>query len=110
LVDASLPLNPEEHRFCLRTTAGLGYKRGVALRSVIKVSVAPSSKKIIHDMAERHGMREIWVASTIYEWFAAQDDVVRKSILGLLPEGYEVDVAEIALERIIAGRKKRGGG
>jgi hypothetical protein len=79
----------------------------VSLKKVIKISVTPDAKKVIEQFAERHDMKEIGVASRIYQWFAAQDDVVRKAILGMLPEGYEPDVARLALERIASQSRKR---
>jgi hypothetical protein len=78
----------------------------VSLKRVIKISVTPSAKTIIEGFAEKHGMKEIQVASRIYEWFTQQDDVLRKGVLGLLPEGYEPDVAKLALERLAADGKK----
>jgi hypothetical protein len=81
----------------------------VALRSIIKISVTPAAKSSIEKTAAETGMKEISVASRVYEWFAAQDDVVKKAMLGLLPKGYEADVAKMALERIAAGGKKRTG-
>ena len=79
----------------------------MSIRSVIKVSVAPSAKTVIEKTAAQTGMKEIAVASRIYEWFAQQDDVLRKGVLGLLPEGYEADVAKLALERMAKGQKPR---
>jgi len=78
----------------------------MALRNVIKISVTPSAKTVIADIAEKNGMREMWVASRVYEWFGAQDDVLRKAILQVLPEGYEVDVVRMALEKFAAAKGK----
>lgn len=72
---------------------------------VIKINVTPAAKQVIEDIAGEHGMKEVVLASKVYEWFGAQDDVTRKAILGMLPKGFEVDVARLALERI-AGRGK----
>ena len=76
----------------------------VATRNVIKISVTPAAKAVIEGIATKHDMKEIGVASRIYEWFTSQDDVVQKAILGMLPKGYESDVARLALERM-AGSK-----
>lgn len=78
----------------------------MALRNIIKVSLHPPAKKVIEQTAERNGMREIVVVSRVLTWFAEQDDVLRKGILGILPEGYEADVAKLALERIASGKGK----
>lgn len=52
-------------------------------------------------------MTEQWVASRVYEWFAKQDDVLKKGILGVLPKGYELDVARLALERMTQRQGKK---
>ena len=82
----------------------------MSLKRVIKISVNPAAKTAISSIAQRHDMKEIGVASRIYEWFAIQDDVTQKAILRLLPEGYEADVAKLALERIAAGKGDDKGG
>lgn len=79
----------------------------MSLRSVIKISVVPTAKAVIERVAERHGMKEISVSSRIYEWFAKQPDVVQKGILGLLPDDYEQDVLELALQRLAKDAKSR---
>jgi hypothetical protein len=79
----------------------------MSLRHTIKITVKPEAKTIIKGFAEKLGMAEIAVASRIYEWFAAQDDVVRKGVLQLLPENYEKDVVRIALERMANGKGKK---
>lgn len=83
---------------------------GVAIRNVIKISVTPAAKSAIEKTADETGMKEIAVASRLYEWFAAQDDVLKKGLLGLLPRGFEADVAKMALERIAAGAKSKRAG
>jgi hypothetical protein len=79
----------------------------VATREVIRISVEPGSKKVIADEAGANGMTEQWVASRVYEWFAKQDDVLKKGILGVLPKGYELDVARLALERMTQRQGKK---
>lgn len=72
----------------------------VSLRKIIKISVNGDAKRAIESFASKTGMTEIAVASRVYQWFVAQDDVLRKGIVGILPETYEVDIAELALRRI----------
>lgn len=79
----------------------------VSQRQVIKIAVRPEAKTIIAAFAEKNGMTETTLASRIYEWFADQDDALRKGVLGILPEGYELDVARVALERMTATKKSR---
>ena len=75
-------------------------------RKIIPISVNASAKQVITRIADEHGMKEIAVASRIYEWFATQDDVVQKGVLRLLPKGYEAEVARLALERLAADAAK----
>jgi len=96
----------ENTGFALGCLAGADKTFRMALRNVIKISVTPSAKTVIADIAEKNGMREMWVASRVYEWFGAQDDVLRKAILQVLPEGYEVDVVRMALEKFAAAKGK----
>jgi hypothetical protein len=81
----------------------------VAIRQVIKIAVTPAAKKLIEEFSEKNGMSEITLASRIYEWFAQQNDALRKGILGTLPEGFEVDVARLALERLAKDAKPSKG-
>jgi ribosomal protein S24E len=71
---------------------------------VIKIAVTDPAKKVIQDIAKKHGMKEQSVASRIYQWFAEQDDIMQKHVLQMLPNGYEIDVLGIAAERY-KGRK-----
>lgn len=76
----------------------------MALRHTIKITVTPTAKTVIEKFSEKNGMAEIQVASRAYEWFSRQSDVVKKGICGLLPEGFEVDIAKLALERMAKKR------
>jgi hypothetical protein len=80
----------------------------VPSKNVIPIAVLPSAKAAITNIAKKHGMKELTIATRVYEWFAQQDDVVQKAILRMLPEAYEVDVAKLALERIAAGKDGKG--
>lgn len=71
---------------------------GVQTKNVIKIAVSPAAKSVISGIARKHDMKEIGVASRIYEWFGQQDDVVQKAILRLLPEGYERKLLRSVLE------------
>jgi len=73
----------------------------VAQRKIIKVAITESAKAAIEAVASRHDMKEIAVASRVYEWFASQPDVVQKGVLRLLPEGYEAEVIRLALDRLV---------
>lgn len=77
-----------------------------ANRKIIAISVNPSAKAVIKRFADSLGMKEIAVASRVYEWFSEQDDFVRKGVLKLLPEGHEAEVVRLALERIAVDASK----
>lgn len=75
-------------------------------KRVIKIAVSDQAKGVIEKLAGKHDMKEMGVASRVYEWLARQtDDVVVKGVLGLLPEGYEGDVVELALKRMGKAKK-----
>jgi hypothetical protein len=78
----------------------------MSLKNVVRIAISPDAKTAVHAFAEKNAMTEIGVMSRVYLWFVAQDDVVRKSIVGVLPGGYEADVAEIALKRLATRKKK----
>jgi hypothetical protein len=89
----------------------LCYLTFVAKRNVVPLggkghlAVDGDAKQAISRIASQLGMKEIAVVSRAYIWLATQDDVVVKGVLGLLPKGYEPDVASLVLQRI-AGNKK----
>jgi hypothetical protein len=78
-----------------------------AVSNVIKIAVTDHAKATISAIAKRHGMKEIAVASRIYTWFASQPDVIQKGVLGMWPEGYEADLAELVVERLAARQKRK---
>jgi len=77
---------------------------------LIRINVSERAKGVIENIADKHGMKEVIVASKIYEWFGQQPDVFQKSILGMLPEGMESDVAKLALEQLAATGKGKSKG
>jgi hypothetical protein len=69
------------------------------------IGVDGDAKRVIKEVAARHGMKEIAVVSRIYLWFARQNDLVQRGVLGMLPEGYESELLKAAVERQ-AGKSK----
>lgn len=75
-------------------------------KRVIKIAVTDTAKAQIEKLAGRLDMKEMGVASRVYEWLSRQsDDVVVKGVLGLLPEGYEAEIVTVALRRMAAKKK-----
>lgn len=77
-------------------------------RNVVKLAVTDEAKDVITRLADRYGMKEYVVASAIYRWFVAQDDIYQRAVLGLL-HGLEVDAARVYMERLTAGSTKPWG-
>ena len=69
-------------------------------RNVISIAVDRKAKEVIESLSRDLGMKEIAVASRIYEWFTLQDEIVQKGILRLLPRGYEDQIAKIVIDRL----------
>ncbi len=78
----------------------------VAQRKVIRISVTVGAKKVISRWAAENDMKEIGVASRIYEWFGKQPEEVQRGILGLYGR-LTPDVARMVLERMGDGKKVR---
>jgi hypothetical protein len=70
-------------------------------RKIISVEVTEEAKARIDEVSEATGVDMKRIASRMYEWFAEQDDLLQKGILGILPKGLEPDLARAALERIV---------
>ena len=67
----------------------------------MKIFVTPVAKTAIEEFADQYGMSEFVVASRFYEWFAAQDDIYQRAVMGML-HGLEVDAARVFMERFAA--------
>ncbi len=72
---------------------------------VVKVRITDKALKVIKDEAQALDMKSLGVFSRICEWFAAQDDVTRRGVLGLLPESMRDEVVEMALKSLKKGKK-----
>ena len=75
-------------------------------RNVIPIAVDRKAKEVIEAIADELGMKEIGVASRVYKWFADQDPVIQRGVLGLLPPTYEKEIIRLALERLAADTAK----
>jgi len=80
----------------------------VAQRKVIRISVTSGAKKVISRWAAENDMKEIGVASRIYEWFGKQPEQIQRGILGLYGR-LAPDIARMVLERMADGKKARLG-
>ena len=80
----------------------------VAQRKVIRISVTSGAKKVIARWAAENDMKEIGVASRIYEWFGKQPEQIQRGILGLYGR-LAPDIARMVLERMADGKKARLG-
>jgi len=67
-------------------------------RAVIKAATTADAAEKIKAVADRYGMKDYVVFGKLMDWFAAQDDLYQRSVLGLL-EGLSVDAARAYMER-----------
>ena len=74
--------------------------------SFIKIRVSDAAKRELTKTARELEMKEIGVASRLIEWFAKQDDAVRKGVLGMYPKDFEAEVARLILEKLAGSKVK----
>lgn len=72
----------------------------VMSRKNLSVSVTPEAKAVVDKLSHETGMKVTRIVSAVYLWFAEQDDVTQKTVLGLLPRGHEADIAKVILRRL----------
>lgn len=51
---------------------------------IVRIQVSESAKKAIKDFADEMDMKDVGVASRLYEWFGKQPLYIRKWVTGLL--------------------------
>lgn len=85
----------------------------MAKRSNVPVELSESAKKVVDGYAAL-GMSRRAVVEKILTWFSEQDDAVRATILGTIPESLRADVARLYMGRLAASeighRDGNGGG
>ncbi len=72
-------------------------------RDGFKIFLDATEKKRLDELRDRVGMSQKEAATRLVRWFLAQDDVIQKTILRLLPQGMESDIARLILEKMTAG-------
>lgn len=77
---------------------------GMTQRGQVRVNLTAESKAGVDRVCDRYGMAHQEVASRVYSWFAAQEEIVQASILGVLPETLEGHAADIYMEQVKARR------
>ena len=76
-----------------------------AKRAVIRLQLDIAAKQALDRLCERRGMTQIAVLSRLVKWFAAQDEVIQASILGLLSDESLSGLAEMLLQRMASSRE-----
>lgn len=74
-----------------------------AKRAVIRLQLDVAAKKALDELCGRRGMTQIAVLSRTVTWFAAQDEVIQASVLGLLSDRHLGAAADAVLKRLAAG-------
>lgn len=75
----------------------------VGEKNVVNVKVDDAAKAAIDALCKAHGQTQVAMMSRVYVWFSRQDDVIQKTVLGLLPKGMEPDIARLLLEKMARG-------
>lgn len=80
----------------------------MSTKVAIRIAVTAAAKTTIEKLSDQTGLKEITIASRLYEWFSGQDEAVRASILGTIPESMRLDVARLWMERESKGDNGNG--
>jgi hypothetical protein len=75
------------------------------LRVIMKIEVLPKARDGVEAVCEKLGMTHVAVNSRLVDWLAQQPDMIKASVLGLLPAGTNCDVAKVLLKRMAGERK-----
>ena len=78
--------------------------RIVAKSIPMQIRVTRDAKAIIEGIAEDRDMKEIGVASRIYEWFGQQDPIVQRAVLGWTLDPNEVEKARKLFKPLVVAR------
>ena len=76
-----------------------------ARRRNLPISLNDGAQEVLKQARRDSGMPMTEILERVLRWFAAQDDVVRATVLGSIPEALRVDVARLTLERMAAKAK-----
>lgn len=77
-------------------------------RKILAIKVTANAKQVVEKIAEERDMKELGVASRIYEWFGQQDESVRRAVLGFTIDAAEVDKARKAFQALDATNLRVG--
>jgi hypothetical protein len=66
----------------------------------VTIAVTREAMAAVDRISDDTGVSKKRIMSLAFLWFAAQDDVLQKGILGLLPRGMEVDITRMALGQL----------
>ncbi len=75
-------------------------------KSSITARVSDESMATIKAISDRTGAKNQAIYDRVFDWFGKQDPGTQALILGMIPEAYEGQVAELVLKAI---RKQRPG-
>jgi hypothetical protein len=72
----------------------------------VTITLNRAAMAVVDRVSDDTGVPKKRIMSLVFLWFAGQDDVLQKGILGLLPRGMEIDIVRMALDRMVrnAGR------
>jgi len=76
-------------------------------RIIIRIELTPAAKEHVTSIARQNGMTQVAVTSRLFEWFAAQPELVQAAVLGHYPHAIEAEIAQLVLKRMAAPQGKK---
>jgi hypothetical protein len=77
-------------------------------RKLLTIKVTPTAKQVVEQTAADRDMKELGVASRIYEWFGQQEESVRRAVMGFTIDQSEVEKARKAFQALDATNLRVG--
>lgn len=71
------------------------------------ITVSPVAYEELSNVADKLGMTKKAVAERVFLWLGEQPDALQRLAVGNLPQGFEVHVMELAIEKL---KQDRAGG
>lgn len=75
---------------------------------MVPIELSDEARDLVDTECTKFGFSRKAVVESLVKWYASQEDVVRASIMGSIPESMRVDVARMALERMAKAGKGKG--
>lgn len=74
-------------------------------RYTVRVQLDPEGKEALDALCQLRGMTQIAVMSRLVKWFFKQDELIQASVLGLLSDESQRELARRLLQRLADGER-----